>query len=223
MLLKKNLFLCVVFMMLCLVLSTAHLFSYAFNPYTSMLEPKTLAINPYLYTSGLDPLGLNTDLLVQYAINAKWDLYVNFATLQLAPDFDYDSSYIMGRYSLSESHIVGLQFGNEDFGPQYHFYKESDHFAFCFNTALFLPYSDMGEFTLQFIIAPVYKFSDNLAIYLEGDPYYTEVDGNVYVDILPGIYFAFGKHAFNFAVILNDVTNGSDVNLGLWYFTTFQL
>ncbi len=192
---------------LCAVSASA----YTYSAYTTMTGTKTFALNPFLYLEDVsDRASSGADLVIAFGLRDDLDIYANLAGfygLDAMPgENPYYGSWIMPRYDFGDNNIGALQFGitlDEDgetrffVGPQYHFYRENDLFAFEAN-AMF--YSKNNPVTANpwagATVGPVWKaIPDLLFPYVEVNPEYDfgsdSTEGTFDLTIAPGVCIAF--------------------------------
>lgn len=200
------------------------LHAYAYDPWTSSTGEKVLAINPFFYTTSLNPFGLNADLIASYGITANLDVFVNFADLGLAPSFTYNFSWAMIRYDLGGNNILALQASQYLISPQYHFFWENDLFAAEVNVYANFTYTNFGSPTIGAYLAPIVKvIKDVLYFYAEVDPYY-QIGGSFGLNIVPGVWLGLGNYGqISLGFSINSVTSGSlSYGINTWYFIPFD-
>ena len=208
---------------------------YSYSAWGPMSGARTLSVNPLVYGPFYD-FGLSTDLVVSYGFTDRFDIFVDLASLDVAPEFGYAGSWVMPRVGLGENHVLGLQMGFDSvdpfsfyLAPQYHFFGENEKLALEFNLGVYVPFSEPETSEIYAVAVPVYKVkSDVFALYVEVDPYYTfGADGGFGLNIVPGLWLGFGEeaaHQISFGLILESVTSGDlSLSYGFWYWTSFSL
>ena len=198
-------------------------FSYAYNPWTTMTGQGIIAVNPFVFAPSLSPFSLGADLVMGYGILGHLDVFVNFADLSILPEFSYNFSWGMVRFDLGGNNIIALQASQVAITPQYHFFWENDVIAAEANVYAAFSYADFGSPVIGAYLAPVWKIvKDTLGLYVEADPAYT-VGGGFTLNIVPGIWLGLGSAGhFSFSVNLGHVLTGISPSAGLWYWIPFD-
>jgi hypothetical protein len=209
---------------------------YAFNPWTTMTGEKKLAVNPFLYTSfPKGSFGLASDFVFTYGFSDKFDIFLNAASLIYAPGFAYAGSWIMPRVDLGKNNIIAVKVGYDGAsayaGPEYHFFKENEKFAFEANAYGKFVFSDPFSYTVGAFLAPVLKLAGGkFNIYCEVDPAYSGISGAgaFSLGIVPGICLNLkeGTHQISIAYTGLAFAKGGSIGtagIGLWYWHPFQL
>lgn len=222
------------------------LHAYAYSPWTTMTGEKTIAVNPFFYSTAFNPFTPTFDLVAWYGFAPNIDIAVNFATVGISgAGVSYGGSWIMPRIDLGGNNILAMQAGISSVSPtaaffltpQYHFFWENDNFAFEANAYLKipLPYTTL---TVGAYIAPVLKIVNKFFyLFCEVDPAFSPENGALPMSfglgIVPGVTFllADATHQICIGVPLGNVVSvsGSTVTAGVtpgisvWYYTTFSL
>lgn len=207
------------------VFSSTMVHSYAYNPFTTMTGQGVFAVNPFVYTAGLNPFSLNSDLLVSFGILPNLDVFVNLGTLTYTPDFTPGSLWSMVRFDLGANNIVALKYSETALSPQYHFFWENEIIALEANLVADFSYDSMDKPVLTAYLAPVLKIvKDTLSVYCEVDPKYDFSADASYLNIVPGVWLGLGSYGqFSVACTIADVTSTNvAVDVGAWYWVSFD-
>jgi len=209
--------------MISLFLVTVIGFSYAYNPWTGMTGDGTLAVNPFVYTTGLSPLGLNSTLVANYGITSSIDVFAG-ADFTVVRNFSFNYGFIMPRMDLGGNNIVALQIANTYVSPQYHYFFENDMMALEANAYVNIYYGALGNPDIGGYITGVYKLINNLVyVYLELDPKYT-IGTGFSLNVIPGLCLNMGNAGqVCLGISLGGIYNGITPNINAWYWIPFNL
>ncbi|MBI4979714.1 MAG: hypothetical protein HZC28_19710 [Spirochaetes bacterium] len=222
---------------------------YAYNPWTTMSGAKNAVINPFVYTTSLNPFGMSIDVLGWYGFTPNFDIAVNAATLSFSSSgFSYGGSWVMPRYDFGNNNIAALQLKMTPSGslmlydvvPQYQFFWENDVLATELNAYVDVSFvyantsfsSSVGT-KAGLYAAPVFKLFKSLYLFCEIDPAYTFGIASAFdLAIVPGITILLneGKHQICVGVPLGNVLHvagGSTTvsvtpGIAVWYWTAIE-
>ncbi|MBI4977963.1 MAG: hypothetical protein HZC28_10785 [Spirochaetes bacterium] len=216
---------------------------YAYNPWTTMSGAGNAVVNPFIYTSSLNPFGMSVDVLGWYGFTPNFDIAVNAATLSFSSSgFSYGGSWVMPRYDFGNNNIAALQLKMTPSGtsmvfdvvPQYQFFWENDALAAELNAYVDVSIagSSVGA-KAGLYAAPVFKLFKSLYLFCEIDPAYTFGSAPAFdLGIVPGITLLFneGKHQICIGVPLGNVVHvaggstavGVSPGVAVWYWTAIE-